>query len=98
MDGIHDCYLIPIGSKKEMDKFYSLTAKKNLSKDDLTVILQAVTVDRESIHELTSIKNELQDIRTILKLIQAEIKAMNETAVNQLADSLEKAVHDMPSA
>lgn len=36
---------IPIGTKEEMDKFRSLAEEKNLSRDDLAVILHAIKLN-----------------------------------------------------
>ena len=36
---------IPIGTKEEMDKFNSLAEEKNLSRDDLAVILRAIKLN-----------------------------------------------------
>ena len=36
---------IPIGTKEEMDKFNSLAEEKNLSREDLTVILRAIKLN-----------------------------------------------------
>ncbi len=36
---------IPIGTAEEMDKFRSLTEEKNLSREDLHVILRAIKLN-----------------------------------------------------
>lgn len=36
---------IPIGTAEEMDKFHSLTEEKNLSREDLRVILRAIKLN-----------------------------------------------------
>ena len=37
---------IPIGSKEEMDRFESLIEEKNLSREDLIVILKAIKLNK----------------------------------------------------
>lgn len=36
---------VPIGTKEEMDKFFSLAEEKNLSRDDLAAILRAIKLN-----------------------------------------------------
>lgn len=92
---------IPIGTEKQMDKFKTLVEEKNLSREDLTVILRAITLNQGDAHDLAIIKNELQDIRTILEFIRAEVRAMDADTVMEkwaadLASQLDLAVHDTP--
>lgn len=37
---------IPIGDKEEMDRFESLVEEKNLSREDLIVILRAIKLNK----------------------------------------------------
>lgn len=72
---------IPIGTKEELDKFHSLAEEKNLSREDLRVILRAIKLNQGEAHDLAIIKNELQDIRTTLDFIRAEIGAMDADTI-----------------
>lgn len=36
---------VPIGTKEEMDRFFSLVGEKNLSREDLALILQAIRLN-----------------------------------------------------
>ena len=84
---------IPIGTEKQMDKLKTLVEEKNLSREDLAVILRAITLNQGEAHDLAVIKNELQDIRTILEFIRAEIGAMDmdtDTIMENWAADLEK--------
>ena len=92
---------IPIGTEKQMDKLKTLVEEKNLSREDLAVILRAITLNQGDAHDLAIIKNELQDIRTILEFIRAEVGAMDADTVMEkwaadLASQLDLAVHDTP--
>lgn len=84
---------IPIGTEKQMDKLKTLVEEKNLSREDLAVILRAITLNQGDALDLAVIKNELQDIRTILEFIRAEIGAMDmdtDTIMENWAADLEK--------
>lgn len=92
---------IPIGTEKQMDKLKTLVEEKNLSREDLAVILRAITLNQGDALDLAVIKNELQDIRTILEFIRAEIGAMDADTIMEkmaadFASRLDLAVHDTP--
>ena len=82
---------IPIGTEKQMDKLKTLVEEKNLSREDLAVILRAITLNQGDALDLAVIKNELQDIRTILEFIRAEIGDMDtDTIMEKMAADLDK--------
>ena len=84
---------IPIGTAEEMDKLLSLAEEKNVSREALSLTLRPLTLNQGEAHDLAVIKKELQDIRTILEFIRAEIGAMDmdtDTIMENWAADLEK--------
>ena len=77
---------IPIGTEKQMDKFKTLVEEKNLSREDLAVILRAIKLN--------------PDIDYLRKSISESVTAAFDTAMDSwaadFASRLDLAVHDTP--
>lgn len=48
---------IPIGSKEEMDKFETLIEEKNLTREDLLIILRAIELNK-------NVKKQMEEVIT----------------------------------
>ena len=66
---------IPIGTAEEMDKFNSLAEEKNLSREDLTVILQAIKLNHGA--EIGAM-----DVDTVMEKWAADLASRLDLAVH----------------
>ena len=66
---------IPIGTAEEMDKLLSLAEEKNLSREDLTVILQAIKLNHGA--EIGAM-----DVDTVMEKWAADLASQLDLAVH----------------
>lgn len=66
---------IPIGTAEEMDKLLSLAEEKNLSREDLTVILQAIKLNHGA--EIWAM-----DVDTVMEKWAADLASRLDLAVH----------------